>query len=1115
VDEPTETILEKGWQDGQGSLENFPVGRISGVVAGATPFSWGRFNTGILKYGNKMYFRGGSNTSFSSSPTAYDPGASSYNENTTYQVNVRVKVCVAGMLESNCVPYSQGHKPEGLIQENSANTRYAAFGYLGDGSAIGSDNDINVRLDGGVMRSRMKFVGPEEVDPDTGLQVNAQAEWNETTGVFIPNPSTEDASATETATSQTVEHSGVISFINRSGQNFPEARFKRRDNVSELYYAATRYFRNLGNVPQYSNIDAAVSGIPNLESTTVATKRKQLVDGLPVITDWGDPVQYACQPNFILGIGDTNTAFDLNLPGGGNGSTEPTRPAAVTSDDIDVEFLADKLFGIEGVNRGGVFGAGRSPYIASLAYHAHAADIRDGEDDFEGKQSISTYWIDIIEFGDFKSRANNQYWLAAKYGGFEVPEGFDIDTYDGSPFPENWWYTSGDPDLPSGDKRPDNFYSVSNAQEMRSSLRQAFTDIQEEQTGNRSSLALNSTTLDAGSATFQAQYTSGIWTGDLNAFTLDEDTGALSVAPAWTASSKLPAPASRNIKTWNGSALVNFTTDAGGINNGTLTGLLKTDSGTGASFDETDIVNYLRGVRTDENDATGLRERQGVLGDIVNSQPVFVGNPPANVFRGQSFAGSDTYRTYAENLSRTPTVYVGSNDGMLHGFNATTGETNSGVETFAYVPRTVIQNGLGELANSAYNHRYFVDGELTVADAFDGSNWRTILVGTLGAGGVAKDRSDTNNAIFALDITDPTNVTFLWERNSTNIPELGVNQGKPVIAQIADGNWSVLLGNGPNSDGGRAQLVSIGLFNGTVKATAMSNDADNGLSAVRAWDNDGNGLTDTVYAGDLQGNLWKVTNLARITPTVQKLFQAVDASGDAQPITASPLAGRSPFTQRVWLFFGTGKYLSTGDLSDTSTQTWYGLNDDGSTATVSRSDDLLERKILQDVVRPSGVTARVIEAGTREDLVGKRGWYIDLLPNGVGPGVGERMVTPNQFQGSALIGNSRIPDASDPCAPSGRGFILSIDPFTGARLVQTFFDINGDGEFNDGDLININGELVVVSGLGLNTGFSNPSFLGENMYIPTDDGEISTLDINPFTTGASRTSWRELLNTGN
>jgi type IV pilus assembly protein PilY1 len=453
---------------------------------------------------------------------------------------------------------------------------------------------------------------------------------------------------------------------------------------------------------------------------------------------------------------------------------------------------------------------------------------------------------------------------------------------------------------------------------------------------------------------------------------------------------------------------------------------------------------------------------------------------------------------------------------MLHGFNATTGGTNSGVETFAYVPKTVIENGLGELANPAYNHRYFVDGELTVADAYDGTSWRTILVGTLGAGSVAKDRSTTSNAIFALDITNPADVKFLWEKNSAAIPALGNNLGKPVIAQIADGNWSVLLGNGPNSTGGKAQLVSINLFTGTnaVKSTAMSADTGNGLSAVRTWDSDGNGLTDTVYAGDLQGNLWKVTGLASTAPTVQKLFQARDASDNPQPITSSPLAGRSPFSQEVWLFFGTGQYLNTSDLSDTSVQTWYGINDDESPITVSRSD-LLERKILLDVPVTTDVSARVIKAGAREDLLGKRGWYIELLPNGTGPAVGERMVTPNQFQGSALIGNTRIPDASDPCAPTGRGVIMSIDPFTGARLVETFFDLNGDGVFNADDMVEIDGVNTVVSGVGLNTGFSNPSFLGQKMYIPTDDGEISTLDIQPFTTGASRTSWRELINMGN
>jgi type IV pilus assembly protein PilY1 len=649
---------------------------------------------------------------------------------------------------------------------------------------------------------------------------------------------------------------------------------------------------------------------------------------------------------------------------------------------------------------------------------------------------------------------------------------------------------------------------------MVNGLTQAFSDIQKEQTGNRSSLALNSTTLDAGSATFQAEYTSGIWTGDLNAFTLDENTGALSLTPAWTASSKLPQPAARNIKTWNGTAFVEFGTTTDGINNTTLTDFLRTHSGTNASA--MDVVNYLRGARINENNATGFRVRQGVLGDIVNSQPVFIGNPKSGLFRGQTFGGSDEYDAWARSLSRTSTVYVGSNDGMLHGFNATTGGANSGVETFAYVPKTVIENGLGELANPAYNHRYFVDGELTVADAYDGTNWRTILVGTLGAGSVAKNRSTTSNAIFTLDVTDPDNILFLWEKNSADIPELGNNLGKPVIAQIADGNWSVLLGNGPNSTGSKAHLISINIFTGTetIKATEMSADTENGLSAVRTWDSDGNGLTDTVYAGDLQGNLWKVTGLANTAPAVQKLFQARDASDDPQPITSSPLAGRSPFSQEVWLFFGTGQYLNTSDLSDTSVQTWYGINDNESTATISRSD-LLERKILLDVPVTTDVSARVIEAGAREELLGKRGWYIKLLPNGIGPAVGERMVTPNQFQGSALIGNTRIPDASDPCAPTGRGVIMSIDPFTGARLVETFFDLNGDGVFNSGDIVVIDGVNTVVSGVGLNTGFSNSSFPGQKMYIPTDDGEISTLAIQPFTTGASRTSWRELINMGN
>ncbi|SDS29761.1 type IV pilus assembly protein PilY1 [Halopseudomonas sabulinigri] len=1089
VDTPTMTVLEKGVQTGQGgSANNFPDANISSNVARSTPTTWGAFNTRIgianTRMGNKMRFSRTGN--LNNTPTAYNPavhgygGSKSFSDATVYEVSVRVQVCTSALPELNCVDYDQGKKPEGLIQANSDNMRYSAFGYINDNSGGTS----NRNSEGGIMHARMKYVGPYAINDNNNEEANAHAEWNENTGVFINNPDPTDASSTPYGNTPVV-NSGVISYINKSGLIVPNTLFKRYDNVSELYYTAYRYIKGLSNRSEYISLNATGDSLD------------RLVGGLPII-DWqateaDDPLQFSCQKNFFLGIGDTNTHNDDRV----HKSDDPLA-------ETDFDLLRAQMSSQEGgIN---VTGAGTgTDRISVLAYDANTSDLRPN---MEGKQSVSTYWIDILESG-LKGRRNNPYWLAAKYGGLEVPE--DFDPYDiPANMPNSWWHTTGET-LSNNDLRPDNFYVVASAQDMVDGLVRAFSDIQQEQTGNRSSLALNSTTLEAGSASFQAVYTSGQWTGDLNAFTIDSTTGSLNPTPAWTASSKLPAPANRVIKTWNGSSFANFTYN--GLNSTALRDALKNNSGDSPA----DIIQYLRGVRTLENNSTGFRVRQGVLGDIVDSQPVYVGKPSSTLYAGRSFTGASSYTSWAAALNRTPVVYVGGNDGMLHGFNATTGDTLSGVETFAYVPKRVIENGMGELASPSYDHRYFVDGELTVADAYDGSNWRTVLVGTLGYGGVAKDRSTTSNALFALDVTDPANVTFLWEKSSTDIPQLGNNIGKPVIAQIANGNWSVMIGNGPNSSSGVASLISINVFTGAVTTTAMSTAVDNGLSAIRAWDQDGDGITDTAYAGDLQGNLWKVTGLANTPRTVTQLFQATDPSGVAQPITATPLAGRSPYSQEVWLFFGTGRYVNTDDLADMQVQTWYGYTDNDSGTTATRSD-MLEREILLDVAVSSEVSARVIEQGAREDLVGKQGWFIDLYQvasDGSKSALGERMITQNQFQGSALIGNTRIPDSSDPCAPSGRGVIMSIDPFTGARLADTYFDLNGDGDFTDADKVQINGVWTVVSGIGLNTGFSNPSFLDSKMYIPTDDGAIRDLDIKPFSAGAGRTSWRELINLGN
>jgi type IV pilus assembly protein PilY1 len=244
--------------------------------------------------------------------------------------------------------------------------------------------------------------------------------------------------------------------------------------------------------------------------------------------------------------------------------------------------------------------------------------------------------------------------------------------------------------------------------------------------------------------------------------------------------------------------------------------------------------------------------------------------------------------------------------------------------------------------------------------------------------------------------------------------------------------------------------------------------------------------------------------------TTTKLFTAVDASNVPQPITAAPLVGKDPATGTTWVFFGTGQYLHTNDLTNMQVQSWYGLQDTGSS--ISGRSELVQRDILAEGTSANGEFAlRVIEEGSISDLANKKGWYMDLVSpnNGV---EGERMVVPNRFQGSALIGTTRIPDADDPCRPSGSGFVMAINPFTGARLDRTFFDVSMDGLFNEADTLLVNGVPTIVSGIGMDSSPNNPIFIEDVMQVGLDDGTTRTIKTQGSAVEAQRMSWRELLN---
>src|SRR5690606_17056434 len=96
------------------------------------------------------------------------------------ELSARVKVCDATVgLEGHCTQYGQSWKPEGLIQEYSGRLRYSIFGYL---------NDSSWSRDGGVLRARQKFVGPQIHYPDQDPEANVAAEWNASTGILVQNP---------------------------------------------------------------------------------------------------------------------------------------------------------------------------------------------------------------------------------------------------------------------------------------------------------------------------------------------------------------------------------------------------------------------------------------------------------------------------------------------------------------------------------------------------------------------------------------------------------------------------------------------------------------------------------------------------------------------------------------------------------------------------------------------------------------------------------------------------------------------------------------------------------------------------------------------------------------
>jgi hypothetical protein len=612
--------------------------------------------------------------------------------------------------------------------------------------------------------------------------------------------------------------------------------------------------------------------------------------------------------------------------------------------------------------------------------------------------------------------------------------------------------------------------------------------------GYAPSLAITGFDLSSGTQkTFQTWFDPNVWRGDLVSYPVARNGSIDGTARLWYASQKVAAQdwnSGRRIVTRNGAGNVAFRW-------ANLSAAQQTSIGDATTGPK--ILNFVRGDRSNEKQFTEVsgdnvttvlsgsasgvfRARANVLGDIIHGRPVYVGTPPSSY----AFDGYSAFKS--ANASRPGVVYVGANDGMLHAFDAATGS-----ELFAYIPSMLVGT-LKTLSVDPYTHNYFVDGGLAVGDVNLGTSaapsWSSVLVGGLGAGG---------KGLFALDVTSasvPDETTaankIMWEITSasTGFADLGYDYSDPQIVRLNNGQWAAIVGNGyMNGGSGKSVLYVIDVATGAlIKALTVGSGSaasPGGLSAPTPVDSNADGKVDFVYAGDIDGNLWKFdlrnATPANWTPPAAPLYTAPMPIIAAPDLAGHPLGG-------FMIYFGTGRLFTQTQGTDKTAQNYiYGLWDGAPAGNNTLLDQTLSPATF------GSVNVRTTSAKQVNWSVHK-GWRTALPP-------GEHALTGGFVRDGRYQFTTVDPTIVNAIKPNGANWLLELDYLNGGTDGSLIFDLNGDGRLNDSDRVTGAGTGDVPNGTGVPVGV----FLGSGLYsqplLALVSPSLSTtlFNLNPYT----------------
>ena len=439
------------------------------------------------------------------------------------------------------------------------------------------------------------------------------------------------------------------------------------------------------------------------------------------------------------------------------------------------------------------------------------------------------------------------------------------------------------------------------------------------------------------------------------------------------------------------------------------------------------LISFLYGYDAyDENGNMNTTEkRDWILGAFVHSRPLILHYTDRSV------------------------IYAGANDGMLHAFDA-----ESGQELWAFIPPDL----LPKLQNLSGNTvEFFVDGS---PKAYIGTDKRILVCG--------ERRGGTH--YFALDVTNPLNPVWIWEINPDPLDSpfhgMGQSWSSPLMGKIKYGagdKWVIFIGGGydntrqdslpvsnpTNGDTHGKGIYVVDVLTGNlIWKYTQTNNAQMKYSIpsdIARIDTYGAGRVDRLYMGDMGGQLWRF-DIGDPDPanwTAKRIFNANDplpsAGVDMRKIFYPPDVSleKDNYGNYELLLFGTGdrEHPKNTAVADRL----YTLKDRNS-GSVLKESNLVD--VTEDLLQSSSTSAEEKQS-ILDNLKTASGWYIRLNPNS-----GEKCLAPPLvFYGVSYFSTFTplIGSVSDPCfVGEGTATLYALNYLNGNAVFN--FDLTNDGE---------------------------------------------------------------------